>query len=57
MIEEALANYGVLGLWTITLLTERFIANKKTATIIENNTIAMTKVYDIISRCPRTRKV
>lgn len=53
MIEDALIQYGVLGLWTISLLTERYIYNKKMAALIENNTIACTKVYEIISKCRR----
>ena len=55
MIEEALIQYGVLGLWTISLLTERYIFNKKSSQVIENNTIAMTKVYDIISGCQKRK--
>jgi len=53
MIEEALVQYGVLGLWTLSLLTERYIFNKKTSMVIENNTITMQKVVDIISNCPK----
>lgn len=53
MIEEALANYGVLGLWTISLLAERYIYNRKMSSLIENNTIAITKVNETISKCKK----
>jgi|TARA_R100000049_G_C1950550_1_gene98020 hypothetical protein len=51
MIEEALMNYGVLGLWTMTMLGERFLYNKKTAKLIDNNTIALTKVHEVMKQC------
>lgn len=55
-IIEGLAQYGVLGLWTISLLVERFLHNKKTTEVIENNTTALVKIYEVVSGCPR-RKV
>lgn len=51
MIEEALMQYGVLGLWTISLLGERYLHNRKMTKIIENNTIALTKVEGVIEKC------
>jgi hypothetical protein len=45
-------NYGVLGLWTITLLFERKNFNKDMKQVIERNTIALTKVHEVIERCP-----
>ena len=56
MIEEALMQYGVLGLWTITLLGERFLFNKKMSSVIENNTIAITKVYEVMNNCPKINR-
>ena len=53
MIEETLVQYGVLGVWTITLLAERFVLNKKMQVVIENNTIAQTKVYEVITKCQK----
>ena len=55
MIETALAQYGILGVWTITLLAERYIYTSKIQTVIENNTTAITKVYEVISRCPKKK--
>ena len=44
MIEEYLLNYGVLGLWTATLLWERFNFQKQIKSVIERNTSALTKI-------------
>ena len=54
-IIELLSNYGTLGIWTLSLLYERYISGKKTQAVIENNTIAMTKVYEVIQSCPKQR--
>lgn len=53
MIEEALINYGVLGIWTLSLLYERYISNKKRDVIIEHNTVAMTKIYEVMNKCKK----
>jgi hypothetical protein len=54
---ELILNYGVLGLWTTTLLYERYRTNKEMKNsneqlkkTIETNTIALTKVYEIMQR-------
>lgn len=41
MIEEPLLAYGPLGLWTISLLYERYITQKKLISVIEKNTAVM----------------
>jgi len=41
MIEDTLLNYGVLGLWTISLLYEKFNSQKKMMRVIEDNTKAL----------------
>ncbi len=51
MIEEALMNYGVLGLWTISLLYQQWKNMTKLTKTIENNTQALTKVYATIGGC------
>lgn len=52
MIEEALMNYGVLGLWTLVLLynTQKYQNDMKA--LIKNNTEAFIKVYEVIKSCP-----
>ena len=55
MIEEALLNYGVLGIWTISLLYERYKSQAKMQSIVENNTKALVKVYEVIDKCPKTK--
>ncbi len=41
MIETVLFNYGVLGLWTLTLII-------KERTIIKDNTLALTKNTNVL---------
>ena len=40
----SLLNYGVLGLWTITLLIDRYTTIKKLSKIIEDNTRAIREL-------------
>lgn len=56
-ITNQLAQFGVLGIWTISLLVEKWKQGTKTNQIIENNTTALTKVYEIVQKCPKNRKV
>jgi len=50
MIEELLKDYGVLGLWTGTLLLDRYGFQKKIMKIVENNTKALEKVLGSMKR-------
>ena len=50
MIEEYLINYGVLGLWTLTMLYERYNYQKKIINVIEKNTGVLTVVNDTLSK-------
>lgn len=60
MIVEPLLQYGVLGLWTVfnvsTILYYRKKEDRREAQlgeIIKNNTIAITRVYEVIRACPK----
>lgn len=53
MIEEQLINYGVLGFWTISLLYDKIKFQRQMKQAIENNTIAFTKVYEIVNKCKK----
>jgi hypothetical protein len=53
MVEEHLIQYGVLGLWTASLIYERFYYNREIKKIIDNNTIAITKNYEVITKCQK----
>lgn len=44
IVEEILINYGVLGLWTLTLLYEKVAFQKQMKIIIERNTDALNKL-------------
>lgn len=48
MIEATLLNYGVLGIWTLTMLFERYKWQKDIKEVIENNTLVLTKVYGAV---------
>ena len=39
-----LMNYGVLGLWTVTLMIDKWMFQKKMQKLIEDNTAALTLV-------------
>lgn len=45
MIEEQLGNYGVLGVWTMTLLWDRYKTQREMRGVI----VANTKVLNIIN--------
>lgn len=44
MIEDYLLNYGILGLWTCTLLWERYNFQKQMRDVIEKNTDVLNKI-------------
>lgn len=48
MIAETLLNYGVLGLWTISLIYEKISFQKKLQGVISKNTEMLIKVNDKI---------
>ena len=43
MIEDALMNYGVLGLWTMTLIIERYKWQRSLTTAVNKLTTAIEK--------------
>lgn len=51
MIEEALLNYGVLGLWTFSLVYEKITFQKQMKQIIVDNTSALKNVHNVIKKC------
>jgi hypothetical protein len=55
---EELINYGVLGIWTLfninTILYYRKREHEHESnllTVISNNTVAMSKVYEVVKGC------
>ncbi len=44
MIEETLMNYGILGLWTATLLVEKYKFNREMKDTIKANTEMLIKI-------------
>lgn len=53
MIEEYILQYGVLGLWTLTLLIDRKSFQQSVKKAITNNTIALNKVSMVIQKCKK----
>jgi len=48
-----LLNYGVLGLWTASLILDKIQSQGKLAELIVNNTAALTRVYEVIQKCQK----
>jgi len=48
MIEEYLLNYGVLGLWTVSLIFERYKFQREMKELILNNTSVLNKVLEVM---------
>jgi len=46
MLEDQLIlNYGVLGVWTASMLYERYGFQRKILSVIERNTIALNRLH------------
>lgn len=48
MIEQNLVEFGILGIWTGTLLYEKYNGNKQMKQAVDNNTIATNRLSQII---------
>lgn len=49
MMEQQLMQYGILGLWTLSLLAERYRTQGQIRKLIENNTEALIKNYEVLN--------
>lgn len=63
MIEEVLVQYGALGACMLLFMGffYRYYTDSKEfqgsiKTVVENNTIALTKVYEVIAHCPKVKR-
>ena len=52
-VEEMLMNYGVAGAMLLYFMYDKIKFQNSIKQVIENNTIACTKVYEIIKKCDR----
>ena len=52
-VNELLVNYGVLGLWTITLLFDKINFQKQMKEIIIRNTQALIEIKEVMNKCRR----
>lgn len=51
VLESGLVQYGVLGLWTLSLLFEKVNFHKKQNKLIENNTKALVEFKMVSENC------
>jgi len=54
--EEILLQYGAIGATLVYFMYDKVKFQASITKVIENNTIAVTKVYEVINGCPK-RKV
>lgn len=57
MMEEILLNYGVAGAMLVYFISDKIYFQRGVTKLIENNTVALTKVYEILQKCSVHRKV
>jgi len=53
MIEEALLNYGVAGIMLCYFIYDKVKFQKSIWMVINNNTIALTKIYEVMTKCKK----
>ncbi|MFA5396807.1 MAG: hypothetical protein WC346_12440 [Methanogenium sp.] len=51
--EDILLNYGVAGAMLIYFIYDKIKFQKSIWKVINNNTIALTKIYEVISKCKK----
>lgn len=63
MIEEIFFQYGAIGACLLGMSTffyryykDNSKFQEKFLTIVDNNTVAMTKVYEIVAHCPKIKR-
>jgi hypothetical protein len=56
MIEEILLQYGAIGACLVFFMWFFVRYNTDMKRVIENNTIAVTKVYEVIEHCPKVKR-
>ena len=53
MIEEILIQYGVAGVMLVYFIVDKAKFQTGLAKVIQNNTIALTKVHSVITKCQK----
>lgn len=56
MLEEYLLNYGVAGAMLIYFMYSQMTFQKEIKKVVENNTIALTRVYETLRGCSKNKK-
>ena len=53
-MEDVLLNYGIAGVMLIYFMYDKIKFQASMQRVVENNTIALTKVYQVITKCNKT---
>ena len=54
--EEVLVQYGAIGVCLVYFMLDQIKFRPVVTKAIDNNTIAMTKVYEVMINCPLKKK-
>jgi len=57
MMEEILLNYGVAGAMLVYFISDKVFFQRNMQKVVENNTVALTKFYEMAKVCGRKQKV
>ena len=53
-MEEALLNYGIAGIMLIYFISDKVYFQRGLNVLIQNNTKALTKVYEVMQKCRKS---
>lgn len=56
-LEEVLFQYGVAGAMLVYFIYDKIKSQAGLSKLIENNTIALTKVYEVLHGCKLKQKI
>ena len=57
MMEEILLNYGVAGAMLVYFISDKVFFQRNMQKVVENNTVALTKFYEMAKICGRKRNI
>ena len=57
VVEETLIQYGAIGACLVYFMYDKIRTTTALLKTVENNTIAVTKVYEVMQHCENKKKV
>lgn len=57
MVEDVLIQYGAIGVTLAYFMFDKLKFQSALQKTVENNTVAMTKVYEVMTSCPTRQKI